>query len=261
MPRADRLQPRVFERLAEAYRARPPYPDALVVRLSELAGAGRTVVDLGAGTGLLAVPLARRGHPVTAVEPASAMREECARAAVGLPVSLVAAPAEATGLAAASAGLVLLADAVHWVRPDRAGLEAARLIAPDGVAAVVEVEPLDTPFMRGVRALLAAANPRARPRDDAGRIRQWLVLAAGAGVPLEERLEQSVPLSSGALEGVVRSLSYGEPALGARGTAALLEAVAALGATHGAVWARRLRLCWLRRGRRSRPPRRHPPRR
>lgn len=256
-----RPEPRVFERLAVAYRARPPYPEALVDRLSELAGPGRAVVDLGAGTGLLAVPLARRGHPVHAVEPAAAMREECRRAAAGLAVVPVAGTAEATGLVEPGAGLVLLADAVHWVRPDRAGAEASRLLAADGVAAVVEVEPLDTPFMRGVEALLAAANPRARPRDDAARIRQWLVLAAGAGVPAEERWEQSVPLPAQALEGVVRSLSYGEPALGFAGTGALLEAVHALASVHEAVWARRLRLWWLRRGRRSRPPRRHRPRR
>jgi SAM-dependent methyltransferase len=199
-----RAEPRVFERLALAYRARPPYPEPLVNRLSELAGPGRPVVDLGAGTGLLAVPLARRGHPVHAVEPAEAMRAECVRDAAGLPIESVAATAEATGLVRSEAGLVLLADAVHWVRPDRAGAEAARLLAPDGVAAVVEVEPLDTPFMRGVGALLAAANPRARARDDAARIRQWLVLAAGPGVPTEECWEQTVPLSPAALASVVR---------------------------------------------------------
>ena len=261
MPRVERPEPRVFQRLAEAYRARPPYPEALVDRLSELAGPGRPVVDLGAGTGLVAVPLARRGHPVLAVEPAAAMGEECQRAAAELPVTVVRATAEATGLTGVTAGLVLLADAVHWVRPDRAGAESARLLAADGVAAVLEVEPLDTAFMRGVGALLAAANPRARPRDNAARIRQWLVLAAGPGVPAVERWEQSVPLSPGALEGVVRSLSYGEPALGPRSTAALVEAVTALASTHGAVWARSLRLWWLRRGRRSRPPRKRPPRR
>lgn len=261
MALSDRPEPRVFERLAVAYRARPPYPESLVDRLSELAGPGRPVVDLGAGTGLLAVPLARRGHPVHAVEPAEAMRAECIREAAGLPVEVVAATAEATRLPALEAGLVLLADAVHWVRPDRAGAEAARLLAPEGVAAVVEVEPLDTPFMRGVGALLAAANPRALARDDVARVRQWLVLAAGPGVPVEERWDQTVPLSLAALASVLRSLSYGEPALGPGGTAALISAALALAPSGEAPWARRIGLRWLRRGRRSRPPRTHRPRR
>ncbi len=39
----------------------PRTRSALVARLSELAGVGRRIVDLGAGTGLLAAPLARRG--------------------------------------------------------------------------------------------------------------------------------------------------------------------------------------------------------
>ncbi|HZJ55483.1 MAG TPA: methyltransferase domain-containing protein, partial [Myxococcaceae bacterium] len=136
---------RVFERLADDYRARPPYPDRLVERLSELAGDGRTVVDLGAGTGLLAAPLARQGHPVVAVEPARAMLAVCSETCSGLPVRPVLAPAESTGLGAVGAGLVLLADAVHWVRPDAAGSEARRLLAPDGVAAVLVPEPMDTP--------------------------------------------------------------------------------------------------------------------
>src|SRR5262249_61604442 len=40
MPRADRPEPRVFERLAVAYRARPPYPEALVDPRSALARRG-----------------------------------------------------------------------------------------------------------------------------------------------------------------------------------------------------------------------------
>ena len=63
----------VFNRLADDYRARPGYPAALVDRLHALAGGAGTVVDLGAGTGLLALPLAGRGLAVRAVEPASAM--------------------------------------------------------------------------------------------------------------------------------------------------------------------------------------------
>ena len=175
--------PRVFERLADDYRARPPYPDALVARLSELAGAGRRIVDLGAGTGLLAAPLARAGHAVLAVEPARAMLAVCAEACAGLPVTPVLAPAESTGLGDVQAGLVLLADATHSIRPDAAGSEAHRLLAPDGVAAVVAPEPLDTPFMRGLCAL--PSHPIRRPEacPQTSRTRQFLALAADRVVP------------------------------------------------------------------------------
>jgi SAM-dependent methyltransferase len=250
--------PRVFERLADDYRARPPYPDAVVARLSGLAGPGRPVVDLGAGTGLLAAPLARAGHPVLAVEPARAMLAVCAEACAGLPVTSVLAPAESTGLGDVGAGLVLLADAVHWIRPDAAGAEARRLLAPDGVAAVVAPELLDTPFMRGLNALLVASNPKAGSLTTASRTRQFLVLAAGPGRPEEERFEQRVALGPETLRRVVRSLSYGGPALGPARLDRLLDEVEALGAREGREWARVLRLCWLRRGRRSRRTRTRP---
>ena len=253
--------PRVFERLAEDYRARPPYPDALVARLSELAGEARPVVDLGAGTGLLAAPLARRGHAIFAVEPARAMLAVCAEACSGLPVTPVLAAAESTGLGEIAAGLVLLADAAQWVRPDAAGAEARRLLASDGVAAVVAPEPLETPFMRGLRALLVDANPKARSLSTGARTRQFLVLAAGPGRPREERFEQRVVLTGDTLPRVVRSLSYGGPALGPARLARLLVEVEALAEREGREWARRLRLSWLRRGRRSRRTRTRPLRR
>jgi SAM-dependent methyltransferase len=252
---------RVFERLAADYSARPPYPEALVERLSELAGAHRPVVDLGAGTGLLAAPLARLGHPVLAVEPAAAMLAACRESCTGLPVSAVLAPAESTGLGAVDAGLVLLADAVHWVRPDAAGAEARRLLASDGVAAVVAPEPMETPFMRGLRALLVSANPKARSLPAGARTRQFLALAAGPGRPHEERWEQRVLLPALTLRAVVRSLSYGGPALGPARLERLLADVDALGEREGREWARVLFLRWLRRGRRSRRTRTHPPRR
>ena len=216
------------------------------------------MVDLGAGTGLLAAPLARRGHPVLAVEPARAMLAVCAEACTGLDVTAVLAAAEATGLPSVEAGMVLVADAVHWVRPDAAGAEARRLLAPDGVAAVVVAEPADTPFMHGLQALLTTANPKARSLPAQPRTRQFLVLAAGPGRPVEERWEQRVGLEPEALRRVVRSLSYGGPALGPVATERLLAAVDALGEREGREWARVLRLLWLRRGRRSRPTRTRP---
>ena len=66
--------------------------------------------------------------------------------------------------------------------------------------------------------------------------------------------------SADALRRVVRSLSYGGPALGPARLERLLAEVDALGEREGREWARVLRLSWLRRGRRSRPTRTRPPR-
>lgn len=243
----------VFNRVADAYRARPPYPDAVVERLVSLAGgAGGRAVDLGAGTGLLTFPLAARGLQVSAVEPAARMLAVAAeRRAGGEPpvagrVGLVHATAEDTGLPGGAFDLALLADAVQWVDPERAGREAARLVRPGGAIAVVEAVFAATPFMGAVAALLARANPRARPRPP-GRARQLLAIAAGggAGEPRHERFHHEHPLDATSLELLVRSLSYAGPALGPAALTSLVgEARALLQASPDARLARDLTLCW-----------------
>jgi 2-oxoisovalerate dehydrogenase E2 component (dihydrolipoyl transacylase) len=67
--RLDEASRWVFNRMADVYDARPPYPAALIDALCDLAGPpGARIADLGAGTGHLALPLAARGYDVTAVE-------------------------------------------------------------------------------------------------------------------------------------------------------------------------------------------------
>lgn len=241
----------VFNRLAGAYRARPPYPGALVERLAALAGrAGARAADLGAGTGLLALPLAARGLRVEAVEPAAAMLRVLAeRVAAAEPgaaacVRLVHAAAERTGLPGGAFDLALLADAVQWVDPELAGREVARLLRPRGVAAVVEGSFPETPFMEALRALLAAANPKARPRPP-GRARQLLAVAAGGAEVHVEAFEQRSPLDDAGIDALVRSLSCAGPALAPAALDALVAgAQRAARACGGASFRRDLVLAW-----------------
>ncbi len=204
------------------------------------AGRAARIADLGAGTGHLALPLARAGGLVHAVEPARAMLDVLSADSGGLEVVPVHAAAEETGLAAGGFDLVVLADALHWVDPERGGREVARLLAPEGRLAVVVPALADTPFLRALAELLARANPKARPGPPPVT---RLFAAAGLTAPVEERFVDEVPLDEDGLDAVLRSLSYAGPALGPAALARLLADARAVARQHGgAVWRRDLAL-------------------
>ena len=128
---------------ADYDRLRPGYPDAVLdAMLAPLAGSAPTLraIDLGAGTGKLSGALAERGLEVTAVDTSAAMLE-VARARGGTitagSLATRLARAEETGLPAASAELVTVAQAWHWFDAEEASAEVARLLAPGGVLALV----------------------------------------------------------------------------------------------------------------------------
>jgi 2-polyprenyl-3-methyl-5-hydroxy-6-metoxy-1,4-benzoquinol methylase len=58
-------------------------------RVAELAGSGGSILDIGAGTGRASLPLARAGHPVTAVERNAGMLRGLREMAAGSPVTIV----------------------------------------------------------------------------------------------------------------------------------------------------------------------------
>jgi SAM-dependent methyltransferase len=109
-------------------RVRPSYPEAAVDWL--LPAGARRVVDLAAGTGKLTRLLVERGLDVVAVEPSAGMRGEFARVLPGVPV--LDGTAETLPLPDGSVDAVLVAQAWHWVDPERASREVARVLAPGG---------------------------------------------------------------------------------------------------------------------------------
>ncbi len=113
--------------------ARPGYPEEAVSWV--LDGAAGTVVDLGAGTGILTAQLVARGLDVVAVDPSPAMLTVLRERLPG--VCAVEGSAEATGLSSASADAVVTAAAFHWFRRPDADAEMARVLVPGGPAGLL----------------------------------------------------------------------------------------------------------------------------
>jgi ubiquinone/menaquinone biosynthesis C-methylase UbiE len=236
--RLDQPERWVYNRMAEAYAARPAYPDALVSTLSELAGAMPShVLDLGAGIGHLSLPLAARGHRVTAVEPAHAMLEQLQRRAPEN-IACVHAAAEALPLPDACVDLAVIADALHFLDAHLTGSELARVLHPRGVLAIVQVELGTSPFMQALSELMRASAPR-RPRRIDGAMTQ---LATLAGAPLSllatYELEQQVPIAQ--VERILGSISFIGPAMNAERFEVFCAGLRAI--EHESVWHTTLRL-------------------
>lgn len=216
----------VFNRMADVYDARPPYPPALIDALAGLAGTGGRVGDLGAGIGHVALPLAARGLDVVAAEPAQAMLDRLRHAARDLPIRALHATAEALPLDDASLDLVVVADALHFMDAELAAREIARVLAPTGAVALVTCELGQTPFMSGLLEVIHQAVPR-RPRSLRGNI---VHVGAITGVDFgrERHFHDETPIDSPTLERILRSISFIGPAMNPARFAAFRARVQAL---------------------------------
>jgi SAM-dependent methyltransferase len=92
----------------------------------------RTVLDLGAGTGILTADLLELGLEVTSVEPLEAMRALIPSAA-----RAVDGNAEAIPLTDASVDAVYVGQAWHWFDPAKALVETRRVLRPGGTLALM----------------------------------------------------------------------------------------------------------------------------
>jgi len=155
-----------FGRAADAYeRGRPDYPARAIEWLAERLrlGAGRTVVDLAAGTGKLTRRLVPKGAEVIAVEPIAEMRAKIEGARV------LDGTAEAIPLADASADAVTVGQAFHWFRAEEALREIHRVLRPGGGLALVwNVRDESNPVQAEATAIIRPLEegvPRRHKRD------------------------------------------------------------------------------------------------
>ncbi|AEW97634.1 MULTISPECIES: class I SAM-dependent methyltransferase [Streptomycetaceae] len=162
-----------YQRAAGGYeRSRPSYPMAALAALADALPlqAGRTVVDLGAGTGKFTRLLALTGAEVIAVEPVRQMRERLAELLPG--VAVTAGTAEATGLPGACADAVVAAQSWHWFSGGEALAEVERLLRPGGALGLVwNTYDTSVPWVREFQDIYFRRAPRdlPSPLDDGWR--------------------------------------------------------------------------------------------
>jgi SAM-dependent methyltransferase len=192
---------RGFQAGAAAYeRGRPSYPSGAIEWLSsELRlGPGRTVVDVGAGTGKLTRELVALGADVVAVEPVPAMRAVLERVVPG--ARALVGTAEALPLDDDSADAIAVAQAFHWFDVPRTLAEFHRVLRPAGRFALIwNRRRLDQPLHREISAIIEPYHGDT-PRHQRGAWRAPLessALFAPAG-ELELSYEQELDV-----EGVV----------------------------------------------------------
>ncbi|MDE2041696.1 MAG: methyltransferase domain-containing protein [Alphaproteobacteria bacterium] len=106
---------------------RPTYPDALFAAIAQVAPARRAVWDVGCGNGQASVGLARHFDHVFATD---ASAQQIAAAQAHERIDFRAAPAEHSGLDAASVDAILIAQALHWFDFDAFYAEARRVAKP-----------------------------------------------------------------------------------------------------------------------------------
>src|SRR5262252_3616974 len=112
---------------------RPRYPAAIFDYLTTIVPRKSLVWDCACGNGQATVDLAERFDRVIATD---ASKEQIASATPHPNIEYRVAPAECSGLAAGSIGLVTVAQAIHWFDFERFYAEVNRVLIDNGLIAV-----------------------------------------------------------------------------------------------------------------------------
>ena len=131
---------RFSNRVTDYTRSRPSYPAALITLLESEVGLapGRTVADVGSGTGILTGLLLETGCRVIGVEPNDEMRGAAEARLGGHPeYQSVPGTAEDTGIAENSVDVVTAAQAFHWFDVKKSSQEFRRILRQKGWVVLV----------------------------------------------------------------------------------------------------------------------------
>lgn len=133
---------------------RPGYPPETLLWLREVlgVGAGRQVLEIGAGTGKFMPTLEQCGGSIIAVEPIAEMRQELVRAFPE--VVALEGSADAIPLPDASVESVVCAQAFHWFATPAALAEMRRVLVPGGMLGLIwNGRDEDVPWVAALSAI------------------------------------------------------------------------------------------------------------
>ena len=227
----------VFNRMANDYDARPAYPEALIDEVTKGAlASGPRLLDIGAGIGHLALPLAERGLDVLALEPARLMLERLQLEAARRDVKLrtLHGTAEALPFDGPSFDCAVIADALHFLDVERVAEGLRRVLIPGATLVVITCGLAPTPFMREVQKCIARSADRRR-RDVSHALRR-LASLANFRMSEERILHDETALDEASIERVLRTVSFVGPAMAGARFEALRAQIAEI--PHARAWAR-----------------------
>jgi SAM-dependent methyltransferase len=129
-----------FEQAARIYHeARPSYPEELFDDLVALAGlpSGGRILEIGCGTGVATLPLARRGYAIHCIELGEQLAAVARENLAAYPgVSVEVGEFEELSLEAATYDLAISATAWHWIDQPIGYRKVARSLKPGGSIAI-----------------------------------------------------------------------------------------------------------------------------
>jgi SAM-dependent methyltransferase len=152
--------------VAEAYQHRPPYPPEVFDILTRLiAGRPRRVLDLGAGEGALARPLASRADQVDALDISPAMVAAGRQRPGGTQPNLrwIIGAAETAGLGGPY-GLVTAGASLHWMSWPQTLGRVRQVMASGAVLAIVDHDYTGLPWQAGLTEIVVR-HSRSRDYD------------------------------------------------------------------------------------------------